>query len=140
MVSSLYQKSQLLSSLHNFLVSVNATRVTRKYKRILEIKRIEWADLKLRVWQKPNIWNICVIDNIDFKEKAFTYGNIYDTTRNSSHATLRLLFQYQLPIDLNSIPNNEIQLDENTKLFGENSKAKEVLLTFNSIFKELLNC
>src|SRR5205823_546598 len=65
---------------------------------------------------------------------------IYDTTRNSSHATLRLLFQYQLPIDLNSIPNNEIQLDENTKLFGENLKAKEVLSTLDSIFKELLNC
>src|SRR3954447_5824976 len=98
------------------------------------------ADPKLRVWQKPNIWNIYVIDNINFKEKVFTYRNIYNTTHNSSHAILHLLFQYQLPINLNSISNDEIQLDENTKLFGENLEAKEVLLTFNSIFKELLNC
>ena len=93
MISSLCQKPRLLSNLHDFLVSVNAAGVTRKHERILEIKRMELADLKLRIWKEPNIWNICVIDNIDFKEKTFTYGNIYDATRHSSHATLRLLFQ-----------------------------------------------
>src|SRR6266496_977761 len=103
-ISSLCRKPRLLSSLHDFLVSVNAAGITRKHERVLEIKRMKSADPKLRVWQKPNIWNICVIDNIDFKEKAFTYGNIYDATRHSSHATLRLLFQYQLPVELSSIP------------------------------------
>ncbi|PKK55321.1 hypothetical protein RhiirC2_802715 [Rhizophagus irregularis] len=37
-----------------------------------------------------------VIDNIDFKEKSFTYGNIFDTTCKSSHTTLRMA----LPIPL----------------------------------------
>ncbi|RHZ88408.1 hypothetical protein Glove_23g145 [Diversispora epigaea] len=97
------------------------------------------SDSTLRIQQSSNIWNVCVIDNIDFKEKTFTYGNIYDTTRTSSHATLRLLFQFKLPIEINSISNDEIQLDENTKLFGENSITKEVITIFNSIFIQLLN-
>jgi len=53
---------------------------------------------------------------------------------------LRLLFQCQLPIELNSISNDEIQLNEDTKLFGKNSITKEVLLIFDSIFIQLLNC
>ena len=53
---------------------------------------------------------------------------------------LRLLFQCQLPIELNSISNDKIQLNEDTKLFGENSITKEVSLIFDSIFIQLLNC
>ncbi|GES76543.1 hypothetical protein GLOIN_2v1482460 [Rhizophagus clarus] len=121
-------------------ISVNAAGITRKHEKLLEIKRMEAADPKLRIWKNPNIWNICVIDNIDFKEKTFTYRNIYDTTRSSSHATLRLLFQYQLLVELNSIPDEEIQLNENTKLFGENLITNEVSLIFNTIFIQLLNC
>ena len=88
MISSLCRKPRLLSNLHDFLVSVNAAGIIRKHECIFEIKHIELADPKLRIWKKPNIWNICVIDNIDFKEKVFTYRNIYNATRNSSHATL----------------------------------------------------
>ena len=130
MISSLCRKPHLLSNLHDFLVSVNAAGITRKHERVLEIKRMELADPKLRIWKKPNIWNIAVIDNIDFKEKAFTYRNIYNATRNSSHATLHLLFQYQLPVELSSIPNDEIQLNEDMKLFGENLISNNVLSIF----------
>ncbi|GBC02916.1 hypothetical protein RclHR1_00490002 [Rhizophagus clarus] len=83
---------------------------------------------------------IQILYNINFKKKTFIYRNIYDTTRSSSHDTLRLLFQYQLPVKLNSIPDEEIQLNENTKLFGENLITNEVSLIFNTIFIQLLNC
>ncbi|PKK55837.1 hypothetical protein RhiirC2_801383 [Rhizophagus irregularis] len=53
-----------------------------------------------RLIKGPNIWNLVVIDNIDFKEKSFTYGNIFDTTRKSSHTTLRMAFQMRMPIPL----------------------------------------
>ncbi|RHZ43769.1 hypothetical protein Glove_856g18 [Diversispora epigaea] len=139
MISSLCRKPRLFTNLHDFLVLVSVSGVTRRYERCLETQRMELADPTLRVQQSSNIWNVCVIDNIDFKEKTFTYGNIYDTTRTSSHATLCLLFQFKLPIEINSISNDEIQLDENTKLFEENSITKEVITIFNSIFIQLLN-
>ncbi|GES82488.1 hypothetical protein GLOIN_2v1829825 [Rhizophagus clarus] len=50
-----------------------------------------------RILHKKNIWNLGIIDNIDFKETTFGYGNIFDAIRGNSHATLRILFQYQLP-------------------------------------------
>lgn len=139
MISSLCRKPRLFTTLHDFLSLVNVAGVTRRYERSLETQRMELADPTLRIQQSSNIWNVCVIDNIDFKEKTFTYGNIYDTTRTSSHATLRLLFQFKLPIEVNSISNDEIQLDKNTKLFGENSTTEEVITIFNLIFIQLLN-
>jgi len=33
-----------------------------------------------------NIWNLRVVDNIDFMEKTFGYGNIYDISRKTMHA------------------------------------------------------
>ena len=33
-----------------------------------------------RLIKKNNIWNLAIIDNIDFKEKSFKFGNIYDVT------------------------------------------------------------
>ena len=78
------------------------------------------ADPTLRLKNNNKIWNICVIDNIDFKEKTFTFGNIYDTTWRSTHATLRIVFQFELPISIESIEDNIIQLEEQTYLFGPN--------------------
>jgi hypothetical protein len=39
---------------------------------------MEIANLRLGL----NVWNVAVIDNIDFKDLIFRYGNIYDATRN----------------------------------------------------------
>jgi len=39
-----------------------------------------------------NIFNLAVIDNIDFKEKSFGFENIYDVTQGTSHAILRMIF------------------------------------------------
>jgi hypothetical protein len=139
MISSLCRKPRMFTNLHDFLVLVNVAGVTRRYEKYLETQRMELADPTIRIKKSSNIWNICVIDNIDFKEKTFTYGNIYDATRTSSHATLRLLFQYELPIEVDSISNDEIQLDTNTKLYGENLVGTEIITIFNSIFIQLLN-
>ena len=61
---------------------------TQSHERRLEKIRIEKSQPEKRLLQGDNIWNILVIDNIDFKEKTFSYRNIFDTTCNSSHATL----------------------------------------------------
>ncbi len=93
-LSSLCQKSRLISSFYKVLLSVNAISHTKRQEYYLKTKRMDAAKLTTRLLKGSNIWNVCVIDNIDFKEKSFTYGNIYDTTRSSSHATLRLVFQF----------------------------------------------
>jgi hypothetical protein len=46
------------------------------------------TDPSKRLIKGNKIWNLAIIDNIDFKEKTFKFGNIYDVTRGSSHATL----------------------------------------------------
>ncbi|RHZ76929.1 hypothetical protein Glove_187g65 [Diversispora epigaea] len=43
--------------------------------------------------KNKKIWNLAIIDNIDFKIKSFSFGNIYDVTRETLHATLRIAFQ-----------------------------------------------
>ena len=60
-----------------------------------------------RLLNGSNVWNLAVINNIDFKEKTFTYGNIFDTTRGSSHTMLRMVFQMQMPISLEEKADNE---------------------------------
>lgn len=86
MLASLCRKPRLISSFYKVLLSINAISHTKRQEYYLEKKRMDAAEPTSRLLKGPNIWNVCVIDNIDFKEKAFTYGNIYDTTRSSSHA------------------------------------------------------
>ncbi|GET02176.1 hypothetical protein GLOIN_2v1482460 [Rhizophagus clarus] len=49
---------------------------------------------------------------------TFKFGNIYNITRKSSHATLRMAFQIQLPIDIRNGPEEIIELTADTPLFG----------------------
>ncbi|RHZ89541.1 hypothetical protein Glove_13g40 [Diversispora epigaea] len=65
------------------------TSLTRKPKIAIK-KRMNNANPRKRLQQNPNIWNLAVIDNIDLKQKTFTYGNIFDTTRETSHTTIRM--------------------------------------------------
>ncbi|GES90173.1 hypothetical protein GLOIN_2v1482460 [Rhizophagus clarus] len=76
-----------------------------------------------------------VLESIDFKQSSFTWGNIYDTTRSTTHAILRLLFQFNLPIKLSSISNESISLLENTFIFGQNQIANEIIQDFGRIIK-----
>ena len=69
MISNLCRKPYLLSKLHDFLVSVNAAGVTKRHEIDLEIDRMNKADPTSQIIWHPNIWNLCVIDNIDFKAK-----------------------------------------------------------------------
>src|SRR5436190_784032 len=88
-----------------------------------------------RILIGSNIWNVGVIDNIDFKQSSFAWGNIYDATRSTVHATLRLLFQFILPIKLSSISNNSVELSESTFIFGQNQEANELIQNFGKIIE-----
>src|SRR4051812_547842 len=92
-----------------------------------------------RLIQGSNIWNLAIIDNIDFKEKSFKFGNIYDVTRESSHATLRMAFQMQLPFEINHGPEQVIELTAETPLFGMNEGVDKTLKIFQQIIYELLD-
>ncbi|RIA84607.1 hypothetical protein C1645_832034 [Glomus cerebriforme] len=75
-----------------------------------------------RLLKGPNIWNICIIDNIDFKGKTFTY---YDTC-SSSHATLRL------SIDSACSENSEIEFSHIADIETIN---KKIIDAYNINFK-----
>jgi hypothetical protein len=89
-----------------------------------------------RIQHEKNIWNLGIIDNVDFKEATFGYENIFDTIRGNSHATLRMLFQYQLPDKLPEI--SEVQNQNQQILFGQNSFSQQTFNIFNSVFEKLL--
>jgi hypothetical protein len=101
-MASLSGKPQLLPTLQGILRTVNIIRHSRKHEHRLAIKRMEAAKPEEKLIRGGNYWNLAVIviDNIDFKAKTFTYGNIYEVTRKTSHATLRMIFQFKLPIPL----------------------------------------
>ena len=107
-MSSLCRKPNLLTSLYAILYTANVVSHTQTHERRLEKIRINKVKPKERLLTGNNIWNISVIDNIDFKAKTFAYGNIFDTTRTSSHATLRMVFQFSLPASLDQIIDNDI--------------------------------
>src|ERR1041384_1730224 len=92
-----------------------------------------------RLIQGKNIWNLAIIDNIDFKERSFKFGNIYDVTRGNSHATLRMAFQAQLPFEIETSPEPVIELTAETPLFGMNQNIDETLILFQRIICELLD-
>jgi len=60
------------------------------HKRRLAKVQMKNSDLTKRLIKGKNIWNLAIIDNIDFKEKSFKFGNIYDVTYGNSHVTLRI--------------------------------------------------
>src|SRR2546421_6583189 len=88
-----------------------------------------------RLWIGDDIWNIGVIDNIDFKEKTFAYSNIFDQIRSSTHATLRMVFQYKMPTSLSNLLNNILPITDisTLKLWDENIKSQTIYLFLISI-------
>ncbi|RIA89630.1 hypothetical protein C1645_824560 [Glomus cerebriforme] len=77
--------------------------------------------------------------NIDFKEKTFKFGNIYDVTHDSSHATLRIVFQVHLPFEVENSPELVVGLTIDTPLFGINQNINEILMIFQQTIDELLD-
>ncbi|PKY60671.1 hypothetical protein RhiirA4_484634, partial [Rhizophagus irregularis] len=88
------RKPNLLTSLYAILCTANVVSHTQSHERKLEKIRISETKPKERLLTGNNIWNVSVIDNIDFKEKTFMYGNIYDTIYNSFYVTLQMVFQF----------------------------------------------
>ena len=137
-LASLSRKPRLLGSLRQLLTICHVTSHTDRHERKLAKVRMEKANPTQRLDQGKNIWNLAIIDNIDFKEKSFKFGNIYDITRGSSHAILRMAFQMQLPIDRIG-PEEVVELTADTLLFGMNSKINQILIIFQETLEELLN-
>src|SRR2546429_8337177 len=130
-LASLVRRPRLLSSLRQLLTMCHVTSHTDRHERKLANVRMENANPTQRLIKKNNIWNLAIIDNIDFKEKSFKFGNIYDVTRGSSHATLRMAFQIQLPIEVETGPEQVIELNPETPLFGMNQGINDVLTIFH---------
>jgi hypothetical protein len=138
-LTSLCRKPRLLGAFRQLLMIFHVTSHTDRHERKLENTRMEKANPAQRLIQGKNIWNLAIIDNIDFKEKSFKYGNIYDITRESSHATLRMTFQIPLPIDAKTGPEEIIELNADTPLFGMNSEIEKILMIFQETFYKLLD-
>ncbi|RHZ63144.1 hypothetical protein Glove_332g15 [Diversispora epigaea] len=138
LLASLSRKSKMLNKFRDFLSIVQIISHTDGQERRLEKKRMKSVVPAERLHNNPNIWNIAVIDNIDFKEKTFYYGNIFNTTRETSHATLRMTFQNYLPIQIEDSIENTINLTKETILFGMNERCKDMLDSWDTILDNLL--
>ncbi|RHZ55257.1 hypothetical protein Glove_417g21 [Diversispora epigaea] len=136
-LTSLTRKPKIAMYLTDLLSVLKITSHSNDYERILEKKRINNIDPKKRFQQNQNIWNLAVIDNIDFKQKTFTYGNIFDTTRETSHTTIRMAFQTELPNPINETKDDEKKLISD-QVFGLNNTAIQIMDLFNKIFDEHL--
>ena len=84
-----------------------------------------------------NIWNLCIIDNIDFREETFAYDNIFDTTRKTTHATLRMVFQLSHP--LSKIITESKLITDYYFYIGISIFIKDKLQKFEDTFGLLLN-
>ncbi|RHZ84784.1 hypothetical protein Glove_75g69 [Diversispora epigaea] len=136
-LTSLTRKPKMAMYLTDLLSVLKITSHSNDYERILEKKRMNNTDPRKRLQQNSNIWNLAVIDNIDFKQKTFTYGNIFDTTRETSHTTIRMTFQTELPNPINETKDNEKELISD-QVFGLNNTAIQIMDLFDKIFDEHL--
>ena len=95
-MSSICRKQKSLSSLYAILCMANVVSHTQRHERKLAKKRANEVNVQDRLIRGENIWNLCIIDNIDFREETFAYDNIFDTTRKTTHAT----FKNGIPIQI----------------------------------------
>jgi hypothetical protein len=68
-MSSLCRKPKLITFLFAILYTANIISHIQLYERRLKKSRINKSNPKNKLIEGNNIWNLCVIDNIDFKEK-----------------------------------------------------------------------
>ncbi|GES79528.1 hypothetical protein GLOIN_2v1480545 [Rhizophagus clarus] len=138
-LASLGRMPRLLGSFRRLLTVCHVTSHSDRHERKLAKVRMEKSNPASRLIQGNNVWNLATIDNIDFKEKSFKFGNIYDVTRDNSHATLRMVFQAQLPIEIETGPEEVIKLTAETSLFGMNQGIDGTLTMFRQVIYELLD-
>ena len=70
-MASLCQKPRLLSSFHALLAKCSVIAHTNRHERRVEKIRIGNVEPTKRLIKGENVFNLAVIDNIDFKEKTF---------------------------------------------------------------------
>ena len=104
-MSSLCHRPKLISSLQTILCVAHVVSYGRKHQVRVENKQMTSISPRDRLATRSdcNVWNLAVIDNIDFRGKTFAYENIFDAVRKSSHATLRMVFQFEEPISDDSV-------------------------------------
>ena len=119
-LSSLGRMPRLLGSFRKLLTVCHVSSHSDRHERKLAKTRMEESNPSKRLIQANNVWNLAIIDNIDFKEKSFKFDNIYNVTHGNLHATLRMTFQAQLPIEIETGPEEIIELTAETSLFGMN--------------------
>lgn len=145
-MSSICKKPKLQGSLYAILCMANVVSHTKRHERRLAKKGV---NIQERLIKGENVWNLCVIDNIDFREETFLYNNIFDAAGRTINATLRMVFQFRLPLPLSKITaksestnyhffvgiskfvENELQKFEDTfsfllNLYGKDFDIKEV--------------
>ena len=137
-MASLCRKLKLLSSLHALLTKCSIIAHTNRHERQLEKVRMINANPTKRLIKNENVFNLAVIDNIDFKETTFQFGNIYDVTRENSHAILRMAFQSTLPTSFSQKEETIVKLTHDSQLFGMTESMHNIISTFNMIFVDLL--
>lgn len=141
LMSSICQRPKLLTSLMAVLRSVYIVAHTQKYECYLEKKRMKESRPQNKLLFGPNIWNLAVIDNIDFIQHSFHYRNIYDVPRKTIHTTLHMVFQYTMPIPLYGIVEAcAVILHDSPSLFSISPYILENLDIFSYVFKLFLNC
>src|SRR5207253_8139128 len=77
-LASFSRMPRLLGYFRQLLTRCHVTSHTDRYERKLAKIRMITSNPVERLIKSNNIWNLAVIDNIDFKEKSFKFGNIYD--------------------------------------------------------------
>ncbi|PKK61624.1 hypothetical protein RhiirC2_791542 [Rhizophagus irregularis] len=141
-LSLLCRRPKLISSLHALLTKCSIIEYTSCHERRLEKVRMKDIDPTKRLIRRNNVFNLAIIDNIDFKEVSFGFGNIYDVTCGTSHAILRMVFQSILPILTNETPEPVRELNVDTQLFGMTSGMHTIYnknLDVEIIEKEILS-
>ncbi len=139
-MSSLCRNPKLHHSLYNILCIANVVSHTYRYERLLEKARQQVVSPESRLLRNTNIWNISVIDNIDFIEQTYAYGNIFDTTRRSVHATLRMVFQFTLPMQIQHCSPINIKAfnGNNLSIFGTSDFTNNLLSLYEEMFQNFL--
>lgn len=128
-----------MQQFRHLLSTLQISGHTDGQERRLEKVRMKSTDPCQHLKKSENIWNLVIIDNINFKEITFRYGNIFDTIHTSTHTTLRMVFQHQMPFNLYENKNDENQVNSLLELFGMNQTVRNILDNFDSILDNLLN-
>ncbi|CAJ0625428.1 15168_t:CDS:2 [Entrophospora sp. SA101] len=104
------------------------------------MKRANEHDISEKlIRNNENIWNLCVIDNIDFQEKTFGYNNIFDVTRRTTHSTLQMVFQFKLPHPLSTISSNSDLVLGHSFHVGMSTFTEKEIEHFENTFSLLWN-